>query len=161
MDGSRFLAPSRRRSTRLHRTGEGEELSQIGTVGFAWPLCGGERCEKMVIQWLFHGGLMGDGDFIVVCWWFHGDFVVISWDEQLKMALKSQNPLQVPGEHRKTAGNSWLFIKPPPWKVAETDWGLWVLIIIFLYVYSIILLYHYILLLYILLCSCIIILLLY
>jgi len=68
VDGSRFLAPSRRRSTRLHRTGEGEELSQIGTVGFAWPLCGGERCEKMVIQWLFHGDLMVDGDFIVMSW---------------------------------------------------------------------------------------------
>ena len=60
---------------------------------------------------------------------FVGDFM--RW--ATKDGAHESKPLQVPGEHRKTAGNSWLFIKPPPWKVAETDWGLRVLIIIISY----------------------------
>ena len=56
---------------------------------------------KMVIQWLFHGDLMVDGDFIVMSWWFHSCLLVISWwfrSDFMRWATKdgafpSQNPL--------------------------------------------------------------------
>ena len=48
--------------------------------------------DSMAISWWFNGWWWFHSDVMVISCWFQSCLLVISWDEQLKMALMSQNP---------------------------------------------------------------------